>query len=126
MFTFQEYQEKAKSTAIYPELYRKIYPVLGLAGEVNELTEKLIIMSLINVAVGKITERTKKAIRDKNGKFNEEMLILIQKELGDILWYISAIATDLDLELQDIALGNLGKLAKRKEENKLQGDGDNR
>ena len=48
----------------------------------------------------------------------------IKKELGDVLWYISTLATELGLDLDEIASGNLAKLAARKEAGKIHGSGD--
>jgi hypothetical protein len=42
------------------------------------------------------------------------------------LWYISALASDLDISLNEIAENNLQKLASRKERNVIGGSGDNR
>ena len=39
--TFSEYQEKARSTAIYPQDRAIVYPALGLAGEAGEVAEKV-------------------------------------------------------------------------------------
>lgn len=50
----------------------------------------------------------------------------LQKELGDALWYISQIATELGLSLEEIASANLKKLLSRKESGVLGGSGDNR
>ena len=47
-------------------------------------------------------------------------------ELGDVLWYISALADDLGVSLEDVVKANVNKLYSRKARNKLQGDGDNR
>ena len=107
---FTEYQELAKSTAIYPKKYETIYPALGLCGEAGEVAEKI-----------------KKSIRDglhnwPDEQFKEELT----KELGDVLWYISALASDLDISLNEIAESNLQKLASRKKRNKIGGSGDNR
>jgi len=33
--------------------------------------------------------------------------------LGDVLWYLSQIATELNISLEDIAEGNLKKLSSR-------------
>ena len=37
----------------------------------------------------------------------------IAKELGDIMWYVSALATTLEMELDEIAELNVKKLCKR-------------
>ena len=96
---FEEYQEKAKETAVYPNLDPKwIYPALGLSGESGEVIEKL-----------------KKILRDDNGKISNEKLDSIKKELGDVLWYISALATELGLSLEEIAKDNVKKVQSRKE-----------
>ena len=107
--TFKEYQEKASTTMVYGVGNKVIYPTLGLCGEAGEVAEKI-----------------KKVIRDNNGEFTEEKKQEIKKELGDVCWYIAAIATDLGLDLEDIAQGNIDKLFKRKDKNKLHGSGDDR
>ena len=101
---FDDYQEEAKKTAIYPDQYRVVYPALGLAGEAGEVAEKV-----------------KKHIRD--GVLNVEEL---KKELGDVLWYLAAIASDLDLTLDDVAEANLQKLRSRQARGVISGNGDNR
>ena len=107
---FTEYQNLALATAIYPKKYETIYPALGLCGEAGEVAEKV-----------------KKSIRDglhnwPDEQFKEELT----KELGDVLWYISALASDLDISLNEIAEKNVQKLASRKKRNKIGGSGDNR
>jgi NTP pyrophosphatase (non-canonical NTP hydrolase) len=47
-------------------------------------------------------------------------------ELGDVLWYISALADDLGVTLEEVAQANVDKLKSRMERNKIKGDGDNR
>ena len=101
---FDEYQEEAKKTAIYPDQYRVVYPALGLAGEAGEVAEKV-----------------KKHIRD--GVLNVEEL---KKELGDVLWYLAAITSDLGLNLDDVAESNLQKLRSRQARGVISGNGDNR
>ena len=107
---FTEYQNLALATAIYPKKYETIYPALGLCGEAGEVAEKI-----------------KKSIRDglhnwPDEQFKEDLT----KELGDVLWYISALASDLDISLNEIAESNLQKLASRKKRNVIGGSGDNR
>lgn len=107
---FDEYQKKSRKTAIYPDAGNNfIYPTLGLSGEAGEVAEKI-----------------KKVIRDKGGKIDEETREAIKKELGDVLWYVSQIATELNISLEEAASGNISKLYDRMERGKLGGNGDNR
>ena len=109
MLDFATYQLQAQTTAVYPGRGQGnyTYPALGLAGEPGEVCEKL-----------------KKAIRDEGGTITPERKALLAKELGDVLWYIAALSTELGLSLEEIASGNLSKLAARKAQNKIHGDGD--
>src|SRR6056297_437791 len=107
---FKEYQKKASETAIYPDIGDNyVYPTLGLAGEAGEVSEKM-----------------KKIIRDDKGEITEEKRKELKKELGDVLWYLSQLARELGLSLEDIANFNIEKLQSRKERGKLKGSGDNR
>lgn len=107
---FKEYQEKSRKTALYPNIGSNfVYPTLGLTGEAGEVAEKI-----------------KKIIRDKDGIVDDETRELIKKELGDVLWYLSQIASELQLSFAEVAEHNIQKLYDRMERNKLHGDGDNR
>ena len=109
MLDFPTYQKQALTTAVYPGRGEGnfVYPALGLAGETGEICEKL-----------------KKAIRDEGGKISDERKFLLAKELGDVLWYVATLATELGLDLGEIAEGNLVKLAARKQAGKIHGSGD--
>ncbi len=110
MMTFEEYQKKSRQTAKYPDAGNNfIYPTLGLCGEAGEVAEKI-----------------KKIIRDDDGKITEEKRDLLKKELGDVLWYVSQISTELNLSLEEVAGENLKKLFSRLERGKISGSGDNR
>ena len=106
-----EYQKKALTTAFHKEKYKIIYPALGLGNEAGEV-------------LGKI----KKYLRgdDGDGVLTEERKDGLKGELGDVLWYLSVLANDLGLSLDDIAQHNLDKLQSRKDRGALQGDGDKR
>jgi NTP pyrophosphatase (non-canonical NTP hydrolase) len=52
--------------------------------------------------------------------------LALKAELGDVLWYIAQVATELELSLEEIAEHNIAKLYDRLERGKIQGDGDNR
>ncbi|KKQ47065.1 MAG: hypothetical protein US66_C0020G0003 [Candidatus Moranbacteria bacterium GW2011_GWD2_37_9] len=96
---FNEYQNKSRKTAIYPDAGSNfVYPTLGLSGEAGEVAEKI-----------------KKVIRDKNGKIDQETKEMIKKELGDVLWYVAQLATELGLTMDDIAEHNIKKLYSRLE-----------
>ena len=104
---FSQYQERANATAIYDTKFSIMYPTLGLAGEAGEVAEKV-----------------KKIIRDNKNIVDEREDIA--KELGDVLWYVAAVARDIGFKLEAIAEMNIEKLESRKERGVLQGNGDNR
>lgn len=108
--TFDEYQTKSRLTVKYPDQGSNfIYPTLGLCGEAGEVAEKI-----------------KKVLRDKGGIIDEETKQLLAKELGDVLWYLAQIATELGLSLDAVASGNIEKLMSRLERGVISGSGDNR
>jgi len=107
---FREYKKKSRETAVYQNLGKNyIYPLLGLAGETGEVVEKF-----------------KKLLRNNDGVIDKEFIESIKKELGDVLWYISQISTELDIELDDIAETNIKKLKSRMERNVIKSYGDDR
>ncbi len=106
---FSEYQQLARRTAQYPRDAWLAYPALGLAGE-----------------AGEVAEHAKKAIRDDEGNVSEARREAMAKELGDVLWYVAQIATELELDLDQIARGNLDKLLSRQQRGVLSGSGDDR
>lgn len=104
-----EYQRLSRRTAEYPRQAWLAYPALGLAGE-----------------AGEVAEHAKKAIRDDGGAVSDRRREAMAKELGDVLWYVAQIATELDLDLDQIAQGNLEKLLSRQQRGVLSGSGDDR
>jgi NTP pyrophosphatase (non-canonical NTP hydrolase) len=105
-----DYQLRSRATAVYPGAGENLlYPTLGLCGEAGEVAEKI-----------------KKMIRDDAGVLTEERRAALSKELGDVLWYLTQIATEADLELDAIAEANIEKLSSRQRRNVLQGSGDDR
>ena len=104
------YQEKAKETALYPNVGNNpIYPTLGLAGEAGEVADKV-----------------KKVLRDKGGVFGREEKYKLKLELGDVLWYVAQLSSELGLELEEVAQANLLKLSSRSNRGKISGSGDER
>lgn len=107
---FTDYQHKSRATAKYPVIgHGVIYPTLGLANEAGEVAGKI-----------------KKIFRDKNGEINAETREALKSELGDVLWYISQVCTELDISLDEVAEANISKLLDRQARGKIQGDGDTR
>lgn len=112
--TFDQYQKQAITTKIYDPSIAIPYCVLGITGEAGEVAEKV-----------------KKILRDdfdfyKQGIIPDHKKEELGKEIGDVLWYLAALCDELDISISDIAQQNIDKLAKRKEEGKLGGSGDNR
>lgn len=102
-----EYQKQASETALYQD--KVIYPTLGLAGEAGEIANKV-----------------KKILRDNAGVMKEDVRQNLISELGDVLWYIAALATDLKADLSEVANQNIEKLNSRKNRGVIGGSGDNR
>jgi NTP pyrophosphatase (non-canonical NTP hydrolase) len=101
------YQQEAAKTAIYSN--KLIYPTLGLTGEAGEIANKV-----------------KKILRDSSGELQDNIRQNLIDELGDVLWYVAALATDLGVELSEVANRNVEKLNSRKERGMIGGSGDNR
>lgn len=124
-----KYQSISSQSAIYPGAHTPLglmYTALKLNGEAGEFAEH----------VGK-------AMRDDNFgmgiEYNEygqiggsyvnltsERKLALVKELGDILWYVSAASRELGYTLSEVAISNLYKLCDRGERGQLQGSGDQR
>lgn len=102
--TFDEYQRRAEETAIYPANRAFEYLIPGLAAEAGEVADKFA-----------------KSIRD--GHLDKEGML---KEVGDVLWMVSQIASELGTPLGGIAEANLSKLADRQSRGVLSGSGDDR
>lgn len=102
---FREYNDFVKSMKVFPEKFAIIYPTLGMMGEAGEVSEKV-----------------KKWMRGDRELDKAELV----KEVGDVLWYITALADDLGYTLEDVALMNVAKLSDRRDRNVVKGSGDNR
>ena len=100
----EAYGKEVEKLVITSHNTRLIENTLGLAGEAGEVAEKV-----------------KKLYRDS--QFSKEDVI---KELGDVLFYVTALANHLGSDLQSVANANIKKLHDRKDRNKIKGSGDNR
>ncbi|MEK7533228.1 MAG: nucleoside triphosphate pyrophosphohydrolase family protein [Patescibacteria group bacterium] len=107
---FEEYQKIVKKTSIYPNQGNNVaYATLGLAGEAGEVADKV-----------------KKLIRDFNGVLTEDKRKEMIKELGDVLWYLTACASELGVDLEEVAAQNAKKVEDRRVRGVISGEGDNR
>lgn len=153
--TMKEYQQKAHTTAVYPNLTQLFVMSLKsegqdrvfYAGQEREALSTLQMKERIEEAlekmesnisnpyypalglageVGELCNKLKKVMRDKGGEISPEFLADATKEMGDILWYVAELSSSLGIDLNEVAKLNLEKLAKRKENGTIQGSGDNR
>lgn len=69
-----------------------LWSVIGLAGETGELAEHV-----------------KKGVLHQHGLD----VAAVRKEAGDVLWYLAAICTKLDIDLGDVMADNIAKLQVR-------------
>ncbi len=107
---FNDYQSQSRKTAKYPPIgHPVIYPTLGLANEAGEVA-------------GTVT----KIFRDQAGVIGEAEREALRSELGDVLWYLAQVCTELEISLDGVAEYNIEKLYSRLERGKIGGEGDNR
>ena len=99
---FDEYQKLAKETDLVHPLN---YYFLGLAEE-----------------AGEVAGLRKRFLRDE-GNIDYAKL---NKECGDVLWYLAMICDKYQISLQDVAVTNLQKLMDRKERGVITGTGSER
>lgn len=108
--TFEDYQRKAWARAVYPNVGSNItYPTLGICGEAGEVAEKI-----------------KKILRDQDGQISPADVTGIVKEMGDVLWYIGALCSELGVSMEEVAERNIQKLNSRHDRGTLHGSGDDR
>lgn len=79
---WNKYQAEALTTAIYPLERELDYTILGLCSEVAEVAEL--------------------GITD-NGLSAFEWYVQMKSELGDVAWYVAAVADALKVPLQEVA-----------------------
>lgn len=94
--TLDEYQHAAMRTKVYPRgaadpnaLAWNALGVAGEAGEVADLIKK-------HIGHGHALDRAK-----------------LTRELGDVLWYVAALAHDIGVDLSEVAAVNVEKLKAR-------------
>lgn len=106
--TFAVYQRESRKTwSVIHTDHSIVYPTLGLTNEAGEVAGKV-----------------KKIFRDRNGQINEADRESLKQELGDVLWYLTQICTELGLTLEEVAEANLVKLFSRQARGVIGGEGD--
>jgi NTP pyrophosphatase (non-canonical NTP hydrolase) len=107
---FEEYQRESRKTwGVIAVDHPIVYPTLGLANEAGEVAGKI-----------------KKIFRDKGGVIGDDDREALKGELGDVLWYLTQICTELNLTLEEVAAANLQKLFSRQARGRIGGEGDER
>lgn len=125
--TFDDYQVEAYRFAKYPTdalltedrnagyvrtYYMEwLYPALAVSEEAGEVS-------------GKLAKFVRK--QDYSDEAVTKLKEDVSKELGDLLWQLSALAEELGLSLNHIACDNIDKLRDRESRGVIVGEGDNR
>lgn len=107
---YGSYQEQSRKTySVIKTDDPIVYPTLGLVNEAGEVAGKI-----------------KKIFRDREGQITDHDVQELKGELGDVLWYLTQICTNLGLTLEEVAEANLDKLFSRQRRGVIGGDGDHR
>ena len=120
--TLNEYQNKAMTTCMNTSA-NPLYMLFMLGEEVGELQGKF----SKAIRKGWIVFEQNQLIVKRNKVDNKEYrewIELVKKEVGDCLWGLAGISRVMAWELNEIGLGNLDKLAARKEAGTIDGNGD--
>jgi NTP pyrophosphatase (non-canonical NTP hydrolase) len=102
--SLDEYQKRAADTKVYhtsPTIDGLTYAVLALCGEAGELANKL------------------KKVHRAGRRVSMTDRLVLADELGDVQWYVAAVASELGFFLSQIGELNLDKLKLRAAENKV-------
>ena len=124
--TMNGYQEAAMKTCM-PTCDNFSYMMLNLIGEVGELASKV----AKDIRKGNVDIDTGKGYTSElmpNMPFDEWVIRSEEymAEAGDILWQLSGLCKVMGWTLEDVARGNLAKLASRMQRGVIDGEGDNR
>lgn len=120
--------ENALGMEYYTQQPESKYTVSGYSGWVEGMiltsgSTRLVenTLGLVGEA-GEVAEKVKKIFRDGNSADKDQ----IKKELGDVLFYVTALGGYFGITLDDILTHNVNKLEDRKDRGVLRGEGDNR
>lgn len=125
-YTFEKYNVELQATRQYPLVGdNMIYPAMGVCGEAGELLDK-IKKHWRNKS--KHSPDNKLAVVDNmsSKSLSAEERTEIVKEVGDVLWYLNALAQELGTTLEYCARENVAKLLDRQARGTICSRGDNR
>ncbi len=91
-----DYQQFTRTTDKYPEGTKLLTLALGLAGEAGEVGNEL-----------------KKVYRDEGGSLTRPRVVRMMDELGDCVWYVARLASELGFSMSDVLAHNVEKLQRR-------------
>ena len=116
------YQKKAMETCM-PTCENISYMLLNLVGEVGEFSSKI----AKGIRKGEMVIKKNELHldfayieRECFGRLDESLMA----EAGDILWQLSGLCTIMDWDLEKVAEYNIKKLAERKKNGTIAGNGD--
>ena len=121
--TLNDYQKKAMATCMVSSRNFS-YMMLNLVGEVGELASKIAKALRKETGVMDGPNFFYYRYQDEGQPSSETLYEELKKEAGDILWQLSGLCSVMGWNLEDVAQGNLDKLAARKEAGTIDGSGD--
>ena len=116
------YQKKAMETCM-PTCENISYMLLNLVGEVGEFSSKIakgIRKGEMMITGNELCIDYKQFTTENFERLNESLMA----EAGDILWQLSGLCTVMGWDLEKVAEYNLKKLAERKKNGTIAGNGD--
>ena len=116
------YQKQAMGTCM-PTCDNISYMLLNLVGEVGEFASKIakgIRKGEMMIKDNNLCLNTKKVMEESLARLDESLMA----EAGDILWQLSGLCTIMGWDLEGVAEYNLKKLAERKKNGTIAGNGD--
>lgn len=115
------YQKQAHKTSKYSDQARAL-----MGGEWNVHFARVMAVGAIYAGlteeVAEIGRMVNRQVRDHQPIDRAKLAV----ELGDVLWFVAELATEHGLDLDEIALTNIAKLASRAQRNVISGQGDDR
>lgn len=118
--TPSEYQKKVKELSIY----KNTLPDEKVLPAINPYSPKDIVYTVLGLTgeAGEVANQVKKYIRDDEFVWTTDRLGKVYDELGDTLWYLTAVCNELGFDLADVMSSNIAKLEGRKKKGTLKGD----